>query len=102
MAEIEPMVIRQVLPTAHIIGERTYGGTGPLQSDAESLTYGAPFGNIANYGHYVYTSTFESMVGDKVREGVGLVPDEEVLRKDDPMLSFKSQLDAALRYLQSR
>ena len=31
MGEIEPMTIKAVLPTAHTIGERTHGGTGPLQ-----------------------------------------------------------------------
>lgn len=101
MAEIEPMVIREVFPTAHIIGERTYGGTGPLQNDAVDLNYGGPFGDINQYDHYVYTSTFEALMNGKVREGEGLVPDEEVLRKDDPALSFKPQLDAALNYIQN-
>ena len=99
MAEIEPMVIRDVFPTAHIVGERTYGGTGPLQNDAVNLNYGGPFGNGSSYNHYVYTSTFEALMGGKVREGEGIVPDEEVLRKDDPTHSFKPQLDAALNYI---
>lgn len=101
MAEIEPMVIRDVFPTAHIIGERTYGGTGPLQNDAVDLNYGGPFGNISQYDHYVYTSTFEALMGGKVREGEGLIPDEEVLRINDPTHSFKPQLDAALNYIQN-
>ena len=101
MAEIEPMVIRDVFPTAHIIGERTYGGTGPLQNDAVDLNYGGPFGNSSAYNHYVYTSTFEALMGGKVREGEGLVPDEQVLRKDDPAHSFKPQLDAALNYIKN-
>ncbi len=99
MAEIEPMVIRDVFPTAYIVGERTYGGTGPLQNDCEELNYGAPFGDYNAYHHYVYTSTFEALMGGKVREGEGIVPDEEVLRKDDPAQSFKPQLDAALNYI---
>ena len=101
MAEIEPMVIRDVFPTAHIVGERTYGGTGPLQNDAEELNYGAPFGNYNEYHHYVYTSTFEALMDGKVREGEGLVPDEEVLRIDDPGHGFQPQLDAALNYIKS-
>ena len=101
MAEIEPMVIRDVFPTAHIIGERTYGGTGPLQNDAEELNFGGPFGNSSSYHHYVYTSTFEALMGGKVREGEGLVPDEQVLRIDNPAHSFKPQLDAALNYIQN-
>ena len=99
MAEIEPMVIKGIFPTAHIVGERTYGGTGPLQSDAVDLGYGGPFGNSSAYNHYVYTSTFEALVDGRVREGEGLTPDEEVRRKDDPAHSFKPQLDAALNYI---
>ena len=101
MAEIEPMVIKSVFPTAHIVGERTYGGTGPLQNDAVNLNYGAPFGDINRYNHYVYTSTFEALMCGKVLEGIGIVPDEVVLRKDDPAQSFKPQLDAALNYIQN-
>ena len=99
MGEVEPMVIKGVFPTAHIIGERTYGGTGPLQNDAVDLNYGAPFGDYNAYHHYVYTSTFESLMCGKVLEGIGLAPDEEVLRIDDPAHSLQPQLDAALNYL---
>ena len=99
MAEIEPMVIKDVFPTAHIIGERTFGGTGPLQNDAVDLSYGGPFGNSSDYNHYVYTSSFEALMMGEVREGEGLTPDEEVLRINDPAHSFKPQLDAALNYI---
>lgn len=102
MAEIEPMVIRTVFPTAHIVGERSYGGTGPLQLNAEDLNYGGPFGDANKYNHYVYTSTFEALMCGKVREGEGIVPDEEVHRKDNPTHSFKPQLDAALNYILNR
>ena len=101
MAEIEPMVIKTVLPTAHIIGERTYGGTGPLQPDAVDLNYGAPFGDRNLYHHYVYTSTFEALMLGRVREGEGITPDEIVLRIADPAHSFQPQLDAALQYIQT-
>ena len=99
MAEIEPMVIKQVFPTAYIIGERTYGGTGPLQPDAVDLGYGAPFGNSSNYNHYVYTSTFEALMNGRVREGEGIAPDLEVLRINAPDHSFQPQLDAAMNYI---
>ena len=99
MAEIAPMIIKNVIPTAHIVGERTWGGTGPLQSNAVDLSYGAPFGNDSGCNHYIYTSTFESMINGKVYEGIGLTPDEEVLRINDPAHSFKPQLDAALNYI---
>lgn len=100
MGEIEPTVIQSVFPTSHIIGERTFGGTGPLQPNAVDLNYGAPFGDIDIYDHYVYTSTFESRIGGRVCEGEGLIPDEQVLRKDHGG-SYKPQLDAALQYIQS-
>ena len=101
MGEIEPMTIKAVLPTAHTIGERTHGGTGPLQpANCIDLNYGGPFG-ISNLsvGHYVYTSTFEAQISGKVWEGIGHTPDEIVLRKDYNG-DFKPQLDAAFRYIQ--
>ena len=67
----------------------------------EELNYGGPFGNANEYNHYVYTSTFEALMDGQVREGIGLVPDEEVLRKNAPSNSFKPQLDAALNYLKN-
>ena len=101
MGEIEPMTIKAVLPTAHTIGERTHGGTGPLQpANCIDLNYGGPFG-ISNLsvGHYVYTSTFEAQISGKVWEGIGHTPDEIVLRKDYNG-DLKPQLDAAFRYIQ--
>lgn len=102
MGEIEPMIIKAVLPTAHTIGERTHGGTGPLQpANCIDLNYGGPFG-ISNLsvGHYVYTSTFEAQISGKVWEGIGHTPDEIVLRKDYNG-DFKPQLDAAFQYIQN-
>ena len=100
MGEIEPMTIKAVLPTAHTIGERTHGGTGPLQpANCIDLNYGGPFG-ISNLsvGHYVYTSTFEAQISGKVWEGIGHTPDEIVLRKDYNG-DLKPQLDAAFEYI---
>ena len=99
MGEIEPMTIKAVLPTAHTIGERTHGGTGPLQPGYIDLNYGGPFGtsNLSE-GHYVYTSTFEAQIEGKVWEGIGHTPDEIVLRKDYNG-DFKPQLDAAFNYI---
>ena len=38
-----------------------------------------------------------------ILEGIGIAPDEEVLRKDDANNhSFKPQLDAALNYILNR
>ena len=103
MGEIEPMVIKAVLPTAHTIGERTHGGTGPLQpANCIDLNYGGPFGTSnLSVGHYIYTSTFEAQISGKVWEGIGHTPDEIVLRKDYNG-DLKPQLDAAFRYIQNR
>lgn len=100
MGEIEPMIIKAVLPTAHTIGERTHGGTGPLQPvNCIDLNYGGPFGaSNLSVGHYVYTSTFEAQISGKVWEGIGHTPDEIVLRKDYNG-NFKPQLDAAFQYI---
>ena len=103
MGEIEPMIIKAVLPTAHTIGERTYGGTGPLQPAKDiNLNYGGPFGDNSSSGlHYIYTSTFEAQIGGTVMEGIGHTPDEIVLRKDYNG-DLKPQLDAAIQYIMHR
>ena len=101
MGEIEPMTIKAVLPTSYIIGERTWGGTGPLQPvTAIDLNFGGPFGNTGTMNHYVYTSSFESQIGGKVYEGIGFTPDKEVLRKNHNG-DFKPQLDAAIEYIKN-
>ena len=101
MGEIEPMVIKSVLPTSYVIGERTFGATCPLQpAESIDLNYGGPFGDINKMHHYVYTASFESQVGGRVLEGIGFIPDKEVLRKSHNG-SFRPQLDAAIEYIQN-
>ena len=101
MGEIEPLTIKAVLPTSYVIGERTYGGTGPLQpASCIDLNYGGPFGDISTMHHYVYTSSFEAQIGGKVLEGIGCNPDQIILRKDYSG-DFKPQLDAAIEYIKS-
>ena len=100
MGEIEPMCAKAALPTAYTIGERTYGANCPLQPYTDiNLNYGGPFGDGASLrGHYIYTSTFEALIGGRVTEGIGHTPDKIVLRKDHNG-SFAPQLDAALNYI---
>ena len=98
MGEITTYNISQ-LPTGYVIGERTYGATGPLLSDAIDLTYGGPFGDIEREKHYVYTSTYEIKTHEGfVPEGVGFTPNKEVLTKN---AGVKGQLDAALEYIRN-
>ena len=101
MGEIEPSVIKTLLPTGYIIGERTCGATGSLlPANNIDLTYGGPFGDLQKMNHYVYTSTMECKIGGINREGTGLVPDKVVNRKDYGG-NFKPQLDEAIQYIQS-
>ena len=98
MGEITTYNISQ-MPTGYVIGERTYGATGPLLSDAIDMTYGGPFGDIEKENHYVYTSTYEIKTHDGfVPEGVGFSPNKEVLTKN---VGVKGQLDAALEYIKN-
>ena len=99
MGEITTYNISQ-LPTGYVIGERTYGATGPLLSnDNIDFTYGGPFGDMEREKHYVYTSTYEIQTHEGfVPEGVGFTPDQEVLTRD---AGIKGQLDAALEYIKN-
>lgn len=103
MGEIEPMTIKAVLPTSYTIGERTHGGTGPLQPETSiDLHYGGPFGSLNNSSaHYVYTSSFECLIEGKNMEGIGHTPDKIMLRKNYNG-DFKPQLDAAFQYIQTK
>lgn len=99
MGEIEPMVAKSVLPTSYVIGERTFGATGPLQpATSIDLNFGGPFGDPNTMNHYIYTSSFEAQIGGKVMEGIGCTPDKEVLRKNHNG-DFKPQLDVAIDYI---
>lgn len=86
------------MPTGYMIGERTFGATGPLYpTDFISMTYGGSFGNIDTENHYVYTSTLEVKTIDGiVPEGIGFTPNKELLTKE---VGVKAQLDAALDYI---
>ena len=98
MGEIETIVANAVLPTVYTIGERTYGATGPLQSDMIDLVYDGIFGN-RNEGHYVYTSTFQARpYGGEILEGKGYTPDQIVNRKDYNG-NYAPQLKAAISYI---
>ena len=100
MGEMEPMAMKNALSTSYIIGERTFGATGPLMPSYIDITYGGPFGDINSTYHYIYTSTFESMVNGEVLEGIGFTPDKVVNRKDHNG-DYKPQLDAAIEYIKN-
>jgi hypothetical protein len=102
MGEIEPLTAREVITTTHVMGERSWGGTCPLQTNSVDLNYNAPYGDGTNaLGHYIYSSTFGTRINGQRLEGIGCVPDEVINRKDDPTHSFKKLLDTALNYIQN-
>lgn len=99
MGEVEPICARIVLPTNYIIGETTFGATGPLQAELTNLNYGGSFGSSdLTMGHYVYTSDFETSFKGQILEGKGISPDLEVVRKSNGG-SFKPAIDVALQYI---
>lgn len=100
MGELEPIAIKKALPTSYIIGERTFGALGSLMASYIDITYGGPFGNANSMYHYVYTSTFESLMNGEVLEGIGFTPDKVVNRKDHNG-DYKPQLDAAIEYIKN-
>ena len=99
MGEMEPIAIKKALPTSYIIGERTFGALGSLMASYIDVTYGGPFGDLNSMSHYIYNSTFESLMDGKVLEGIGFTPDKVVNRKDHNG-DYNPQLDAALEYIQ--
>ena len=100
MGEMEPIAIKKALPTSYVIGERTFGALGSLITSNIDITYGGPFGDLNTMNHYIYTSTFESLINGEVLEGIGFTPDRVVNRKDHNG-DYKPQLDAAIEYIQS-
>ena len=98
MGELEEILIAPWLPTVHTIGERTYGATCALQPSLVDLAYSGAFGDEQNTnGHYLYTTTFEAIVGGKCYETEGYTPQQLVVRKDYDG-SFAAALNAALNY----
>lgn len=100
MGEIESLCARYVLPTSYVIGETSYGATGPLQANLTNLNYGGSFGSsdLSTEYHYVYTSDFEASFDGQIYEGKGITPDLKVSRKSNGG-SFKPAIDAALQYI---
>ncbi len=101
MGEITTYAI-SLLPKGCVIGERTWGGNGPLLGNFE-INYGGTFGdrNLKNTYHYVYTSTDVLRMADgKIYEAQGISPNIEVLFDAEQMQAGNDvQLNAALDYI---
>ena len=98
MSEMTSMAV-SVLANGCIVGERTFGGTGPLAGD-----YIFAYSGVAsNACVKIYTST--SMMKDAkgvIHEGVGVTPDIESLQDEQGLLNgVDSQLERALEYIRT-
>lgn len=101
MGEITTAAIKS-LPNGYFIGERTFGGHGPLSGNF-SRTFAGTFGSMDDY-HYVYTTTYQTkFVDGGILEGYGIVPDTEVLLDlNDLSANYRdNQLEAGLAYLRT-
>lgn len=100
MGEMMPMAVR-TLPKGIVIGERTYGGTGQLESDNSAFEkyYGGYFaigGKITVYT----TMTMTKDVNGVNHEGIGLTPDIEVPYDEETIESgIDNQLERAVEYI---
>ena len=100
MGELTGLSARHVL-SAHIIGERSYGGQGTLSTEMTPIYNTGTFGDrSAATGHYVYMATYANRTpGGEVLEGKGSSPDEEVLFNDKGAFG---QLKAAIDYIKNK
>ncbi len=94
------------LPYATVIGERSFGGLGPLTSDVHNSFCGQ-FGdvNLKSKSYYVYTSTWITRTSEgEYLEGIGVEPDITV-PLDIEMLTgqhIDNQLEYAIDYLHGK
>ncbi|HVI46904.1 MAG TPA: S41 family peptidase [Chitinophaga sp.] len=93
MAEITTMAVK-TLPNGHFVGERTWGGNGPLTGN--KFYQGGQF--TTGFFNLVYTSSlmFKNLDG-KIYEGVGYPPEKEVKFNAAALKSGRDmQLEAAI------
>ena len=98
MAEITPMAIQE-LPNGIIIGERSYGGHGPLNNDINAFYTG----ELENSAFRIYTSTsMTKRLDGKCYEGIGIIPDIEVFYNDEEFKHGNDlQLERAIQYIKT-
>lgn len=101
MSEISSLALKQI-PNGYVIGERTWGGHGPLGSEFDSH-YAGRFDVGANKIISVYTSTWMGVDSKKdCYEGIGIKPDVEVLFDLEAMKNgVDNQLERALLFIHS-
>lgn len=101
MAEMTCMAV-SALPNGCVVGERTFGGTGPILGDYKFAYSGAWEGNAVHV--YCASAMMKDSEG-KIYEGVGVVPDIEVLQTSEVEAAMRSgvdpQLERALEYIRT-
>ncbi len=103
MGEITTQAIKQ-MPNGYFIGERTFGGHGPLFGNFE-INYAGIVGDaqLQSVAHYIYTSNDVMRdIDGKITEGIGYTPNQEVLFDEAQMRAgIDVQLNAALDYIRN-
>lgn len=98
MAELTAMAIHS-LPNGHLIGERTYGGTGYIYGNFH-IAYAGRFQNEALLVYM--TSSMSRDAEGTCLEGIGITPDREALFDAEQFAAgTDTQLEAALDYIRS-
>ena len=101
MSEMTCMAV-SVLPNGCVVGERTFGGTGPLYGDYKFAYSGAWENSVVSV--YGSTAVMKDARG-KIHEGVGIVPHIEVLQTPEVEAEMRSgvdpQLERALEYIRT-
>lgn len=96
MAEMTPMAIC-ALPNGCLIGERTWGGHGPLNNNLND-NYAGSFGN--RYFRVDTSTSLTKNIDGHIYEGIGLTPDIEALYNKDEFLNGNdTQLERAIQYI---
>jgi hypothetical protein len=100
MAEQNAMAIRN-LPNGIVIGERTFGGHGSLNTDFATY-YSGIFGN-ENGAHYCYMANHATRTVDgQILEGIGVTPDITLpFRETELTNGNDTWMDRAISYIQN-
>lgn len=96
MAELTAIAIQE-LPNGTVIGERSFGGHGPLNNDNNQFYAGT----LENSAYIMYTSTsMTRRLDGRCYEGIGVIPDIEALFDADEFYNGNdTQLDRAVRFI---
>ena len=94
MSEMTTTAVKQ-LPYATVIGQRTFGGLGPLTTKNHT-SFSGQFGDrsLEKTSYFVYTSTWMSRTHDG--EGIGITPD--IMVEQDGERFTQQHIDDQLEY----